>query len=70
MISVDSSMVKSVGYDIDEKVLLVRFNSDVLYKYFGVPYGVYDKLINAISVGKFFNAKIKNVYNFEKIDED
>ena len=69
MIMVDSSMVKSIGYDGDNRMLFMRFNNDTLFRYKNVPYSEYDRLINAVSVGTYFNSKIKNVYEYDRLDD-
>ena len=66
--SVESSNLKSVGYDEFLLVLETEFNSGAVYRYYGVPLEVHDELINAESVGKYFNANVKSRYNFLKVE--
>ena len=50
---VDSSHVKSVGYDADQHHLQVQFRDGSSYDYPGVPQMVYDQFVNAKSKGAF-----------------
>ena len=66
--SVESSNLKSIGYDEFLLVLEIEFKSGAVYRYYGVPSEVHDELINAESVGKYFNANVKSKYNFLKVE--
>ncbi|HWA89798.1 MAG TPA: KTSC domain-containing protein [Rhizomicrobium sp.] len=60
--SVSSSNLASVGYDPGSETLEVEFNNGRVYQYYNVPQFMYDRLMEAGSMGKFFNAEIKNAY--------
>ena len=64
---VDSSQIKSVGYDEATLMLEVEFRySGSVYTYFDVPKSEYDAMMAAESVGKYFNANIKGSgYKYE-----
>jgi len=64
---VDSSDLKSVGYDIDSKTLEIEFHSRATYQYFGVPEGIHEGLMQAQSCGKYFHENIKSAYQCKKI---
>lgn len=66
-IPVQSSNVRSVGYDEARKTLEVRFHNGGLYAYYGVPKAKYQGLMAASSKGKYLNANIKNRYKYKKI---
>ena len=66
--SVESSNLRSVGYDEFLLVLEIEFKSGAVYRYYGVPSEVHDELINSESVGKYFNANVKSKYNFLKVE--
>ena len=66
--SVESSNLRSIGYDEFLFVLEIEFKSGAVYRYYGVPSEVHDELINAESVGKYFNANVKSKYNFLKVE--
>ena len=59
---VESSVVRSVGYDRDDQVLEIEFHTDRVYRYFVVPHGVYRELVEASSVGRYFNERIRDRY--------
>lgn len=56
---VTSSNVKSVGHDKDSSTLEVEFSSGDLYQYDGVSQDEYAELLEAPSIGKHINTKIK-----------
>ena len=64
---VQSSSLHSVGYDTAAQVLEVEFRRGGIYQYFGLPEPVYEALLNAASVGKFFQANIRDRFKSEKI---
>ena len=64
---VSSSNIASIGYDPDSETLEVEFNTSGIYQYFNVPSFMHERLIMADSVGKFFNAEIKEAYPCSKM---
>ena len=65
--TVNSSNLSRVGHDANENILIVEFKNGIMYQYNGVTEDVYSNLMNAPSVGKFFNMHIKNRYTYNKI---
>lgn len=65
--SVNSSNLKSVGYDETRETLEIEFLHGGVYQYFDVPKSEYGALIKANSHGKYFVAHIKDNYDFEKV---
>lgn len=61
---VSSSNISSVGYDMDKKLLRVEFKNGSVYDYFNVPQSEHDNLINAASVGSYFNQNIRTAYEY------
>ncbi|MGJ4952483.1 KTSC domain-containing protein [Bradyrhizobium sp. HKCCYLS20291] len=59
--TVTSTNLVSVGYDPASETLEVEFKAGV-YQYYNVPQFMYDQLMQAPSIGTFFNANIKNAY--------
>jgi len=57
LINVESSNVKSVGYE--NNTLIVLFKNGGLYKYIDIPETVYDELLLAESIGKYLNTEVK-----------
>lgn len=64
---VQSSNIRSVGYDEDSMTLEVEFHSGDIYHYFNVPESVYSGLINAASKGSYLNNHIKGRFQYRKI---
>ena len=66
-ISVASSDLKSIGYDLGSSTLEIEFLSGGIYQYFDVPRGEYEALAEASSHGKYFQANIKGFYRYERL---
>jgi hypothetical protein len=65
---VKSSVVRSVGYDRAERILEIEFHNDRVYRYFVVPHGVYQDLLAAPSLGRYFNDNVRDRYPVREID--
>ena len=65
---VESSNIASVGYDQLDGIMEIEFNSGAIYQYENVPIRVYDVMMKADSVGKYFNAHIKSKYSYRRVD--
>lgn len=61
-----SSDLVSVGYDPTSHILEIEFKIG-LYQYDDVPESVYNALMSAASLGKYFHAFIKNAYTPRRI---
>ena len=59
-IPVDSSNLKSIGYDADEQVLEVEFKNSVIWQYRNVPLNIWLELESAPSKGKYFMTQIRD----------
>ena len=64
---VSSSLLKSVGYDSDGKLLEVEFRSLAVYAYWEVPLWAYEGLMTARSKGRYFDARIRDRYPFQRV---
>ena len=62
MTAVVSSAISDVTYEEDTEQLIVKFRSGRRYTYLAVPPSIYQALVDASSVGKFFNENVKDVY--------
>jgi hypothetical protein len=65
--SVQSSNLRSVGYDAQSNTLEIEFNTGGVYQYFDVPANVYQGLISASSHGTYFHNYIKSSYRYTRI---
>lgn len=61
---VSSTVVASVGYDVDTWTLEVEFRSGEVYRYLNVPEFDVAGLLRAESMGRFLNQRIKPRYKF------
>ncbi len=66
-IAVQSSNIRSVGYDGGAETLEVEFTSGSVYQYFDVPESEYEGLMNAGSKGRYFNRNIKECYQYAQV---
>ena len=66
---VKSSTIKQVDYDPLFEKMIVKFSNQVVYEYYQVPRSLYDELIEAPSVGKFFARNVKGKFEFAKRGE-
>lgn len=62
---VKSTNIKSVGHSREDSILEVEFNSGKVYHYFNVSEELYNSLLEASSVGKFFNKYVKKSHDFK-----
>jgi hypothetical protein len=65
---VSSANISAISYDETSHSLCIRFNNGTEYHYFGVPQDVYEGLLTAGSVGRFFDEKVKKAgYSYARI---
>ncbi|MBN2383963.1 KTSC domain-containing protein [bacterium] len=64
---VQSSNIRSVGYDPLSKILEVEFHGGVIYQYFNVPEGIFLAMISASSKGSYLHQNIKDRYHHKKV---
>ncbi len=57
--SVSSSLIDSVGYDAEERVLEVELQDGKVYRYVDIPESTYEGLMSADSHGRYFNAHVR-----------
>lgn len=67
MRKVDSSMIRSAGYNQDDKKLHVKFNDGHTYVFSDVPNSVYQDLLKSESAGGYFNNSVRGKYTHEKV---
>jgi hypothetical protein len=65
--AVDSTTVKSVGYESKRQVLEIEFQSGAVYQYLNVPKAVHEGLWRAESKGRYFNDEIRGAYEFVRV---
>lgn len=62
MTPVRSSAIAAVGYDAASRRLQIRFRSGDTYTFCGVPESVYDRLMGASSMGRYYDQVIRDRY--------
>jgi hypothetical protein len=65
--AVASSSLKAVGYDAQQRLLEIEFQHGGVYQYSGVPANVYQALLAAPSLGRYFNESIRGDYDSREI---
>jgi lysyl-tRNA synthetase class 2 len=61
-----STVVRHISYDEGARELHIVFTSGEVYTYYNVPKPVYAAFRAAFSKGQFFNAHIKERYDFRR----
>jgi hypothetical protein len=64
---VASSVIASVGYDPDDRILEIEFHTGRIYDYFGVAPSVHEALRAAGSLGHYFNEHIREQYEWAEV---
>jgi hypothetical protein len=62
-IEVESSWIAAINYFEPESILEIGLQNGKTYVYFDVPKEVYDEMLLAESKGKFYNWRVKGLYN-------
>ena len=60
--NVNSSVIKSVHYDLPLKIFTINFRDGRNYTYYNFPLGVYIDLMTSSSKGQYYNANIRGKY--------
>lgn len=63
-IAVNSTTLRTVGYDAERQLLQIEFQNRSIYQYFGVPASVYEELLEAPSKGAYFNRSIRPKFDY------
>jgi len=65
--NVESSVLKSVGYDEQNKMLETELVNGALYEYYEVHPSEYIKLMQSESLGEYYNKSIKR-HRYRKLN--
>ena len=65
----ESSNLASYSYIPGHDLLVLTFNNGSKYLYPGVPASVVEGMKTAESVGKYFHVRIKNHFDYVRLDE-
>lgn len=66
---VQSSNLKSVGYDPATKTMEIEFHSGRVYVYFDVPASIHHGLMTARSKGTFFRRNVRVAFSYKRVDQ-
>ena len=64
---VDSTTMRSVGYQAESRILEIEFDSGRVYQYLEVPAKIYEQLLRAESKGRYFNDEIREIYPYVQV---
>ena len=67
-VTVESSNLDLVGFQAN--TVFVKFKNGGCYAYAGVDRHIYQNMVTAESVGKFFNESVKKVFPCTKLEYD
>lgn len=65
--NIDSSMLRSIGYDANSSILELEFNSGSVWQYYDFPESLWYEFEVAESKGSFFHREIKNQYSESRV---
>lgn len=61
---VQSSVIRRIGYDLDSRLLIVEFHNKAVYHYNDVPVREVIKLLEADSIGNYYNLHIRDYFSY------
>lgn len=64
---VQSSNIKSIGYDSDRKTLELEFVNGGVYQYFEITEDIYQSIVSSASIAKYFITNIKDRYSYTRL---
>lgn len=67
MTKVESALISYLGFDEENRFLLIEFIRGPVYIYNEVPKSVYDALLSAEIPDDFFNSNIRYVYKNRRV---
>lgn len=66
-VKVESSNIRSVGYDKETGVLEIEFSNDSIFQYDSIQPETHNALMTSKSKGKYFHNYIKNFHSSTRI---
>lgn len=68
-VAVNSRSLRELGYDPDDQALEVLFHNGLVYRYEQVPAEVVQALLEAASLGRYFNQVFKpQHYRYRRLE--
>jgi hypothetical protein len=73
--TVESSQLKSVGYDAEKQILEIEFKGKGeaiggVYQYLDVPQHIHRELMAAESIGRYFGPNVRGKFQFKKLEPE
>jgi KTSC domain len=65
--AVSSEAIASAGYESANRSLEIEFVGGSIYRYHEVPKAIYEQLMSADSHGRYFIARIRDRYRYERL---
>lgn len=66
-LTVESTTLHTIAYDVDRQILQLEFRDRTIYHYYDVPAEEYQNLVDARSKGGHFNRNIRGHYVHARI---
>lgn len=66
-IPVESSNLRSIGYDAASQTFEVEFKNHAIYQYYNVPEQIWMELEAAPSKGKYYSSQIKDRFLSQRV---
>lgn len=66
-IQVESSNLRSIGYDASSQIFEVEFKNHAVFQYYNVPEYVWLELESAPSKGKYYQSQIKDRFLSQRV---
>ena len=66
---VTSKVIASVGYEAETNTMDVEFRTGRIYRFFMITPSVHAALMSSSSIGRYFNAEIRNRFPSRRIDD-
>ncbi len=66
-VSVQSRILRSMGYDDKSKILEIDFQTGLVYQYWGGPPKGYADLMHSEGIGKYFSEKVRPKFAAEQV---
>jgi hypothetical protein len=64
---VESSAIRSVGYNARREILEIGFTSAIVYQYDEFPQSLYEEFMRADSKGRFFREHILDQFSVTRV---
>ncbi len=67
-LAVESTTLLTIAYDVDRQILQLEFRDRSVYNYFNIPADVHQCLVDAPSIGGYFNNCIRGRFEYARVE--